>query len=447
MKIFYILVFVLIPLFSYAQLRQFEITPMAVPNTPVVQANANYPDNALILVYSSLENLSFRSSMNAINQQRYNAVAGRYEILVNPIKQLFFVSSKGFMESSIATLNPSPKDIYYFKIEEYVDEQTIGKANLNITSFPSDAKISINDIKTVYSTPYKSEVNSGLTRIVLEKENYQRYDTLFRFSAKQNINLAVNMIPDWADITVNVNQPNAQIFIDGENMGKGKIQIIGSSGALRPGKHYLQVQLEKYQEFNQEIMLVPGQMHSYDIILEEVTGKLNVATSPLAMDIYLNDQFIGKSPFTKDIQIGEYSMRVGSKGFKPVYRSFTLNKEETKEYSFEMVDFNKQLVPLKITSFSAMGIGILGIGSGFYFKNLADDNYSKYLTATIEAESLRKKVESNDKMSRFGFLAGGIGLVAGTVITIKTSKSKKNWGISMIPINDGLIMSYTTTLH
>ena len=63
-----------------AQLKEFEITEMAHPEVPIVQANTEFGDDALIIVYSSLDNLNFRSSVGGLDRQNYNTRANRYEI-------------------------------------------------------------------------------------------------------------------------------------------------------------------------------------------------------------------------------------------------------------------------------------------------------------------------------------------------------------------------------
>lgn len=100
---------------------------MERPDVAVVQANTQWPDDALLLVYSSLDGVQFRSSMGAVDKQTYNNTAGRYEILVKPLKQMIFVAKPGFMELKIATINPNPKDVFYYQIEELKssDEQRL----------------------------------------------------------------------------------------------------------------------------------------------------------------------------------------------------------------------------------------------------------------------------------------------------------------------------------
>ncbi|MCC5917891.1 MAG: hypothetical protein JJU02_11265 [Cryomorphaceae bacterium] len=67
MKPLYPLLFLLTTFSLTAQLREFHITEREPDGTSVVQASTDYHDNAMILVYSDLQGLDFRSSVSAID--------------------------------------------------------------------------------------------------------------------------------------------------------------------------------------------------------------------------------------------------------------------------------------------------------------------------------------------------------------------------------------------
>ncbi len=120
-----------------AQLKEFEISPLPKPEISLVQANTEFGEDALIIIYSSLTNLNFRSSMGMIDKQSYNQQSNRYEILLRPVKQILLVFSNGFMEGTVSTINPKSKDVFYFKVEEKkiaILNQTVpGKLTINST--------------------------------------------------------------------------------------------------------------------------------------------------------------------------------------------------------------------------------------------------------------------------------------------------------------------------
>jgi uncharacterized protein (TIGR02145 family) len=180
-----------------AQLKEFDISEMQRPDVSIVQANTEFQEDALIIVYSSLDDLSFRSSMGAIDKQNYNTVTGRYELLIKPIKQMLFVGKLGFLELKINTLNPNFKDVFYFKVEEkppvFLSQTEPGK--LTINSIPAGANISLNGIPVATKTPFTGELNPGPTRIQLSKIKYQTFDTIMNVQSSINEVLTINLKP------------------------------------------------------------------------------------------------------------------------------------------------------------------------------------------------------------------------------------------------------------
>ncbi len=161
---------------------------MPRPDVSIVQANTAFPEDALIIVYSSLDNLSFRSSVGAVDRQYYNARANRYEILVKPLKQMIFISASEYMEQKIATINPKPKEDYYFKVEEKLSVLNFGKGNLSINSDPIGADIYINNLKLSDKTPASFEYPAGNATIKLIKSGFIDKDTLIRIKENNKLN-------------------------------------------------------------------------------------------------------------------------------------------------------------------------------------------------------------------------------------------------------------------
>ena len=114
-KSFLLTTAIALPILTTAQLKEFEVSEMDRPDVPVVQANVDFPDDAIMLVYSSLKDLNFRSSLGAIDKVSYNSQSNRYEVFFKPNKQMLFVYASNFVEQKIETFNPNPKDELFLK--------------------------------------------------------------------------------------------------------------------------------------------------------------------------------------------------------------------------------------------------------------------------------------------------------------------------------------------
>jgi predicted subunit of tRNA(5-methylaminomethyl-2-thiouridylate) methyltransferase len=80
-----------------------------------MSVNAGFPNDAVVFVKSKVLSLTFRSSMSAIDRQSYNGFAGRYELLIKPVKQILFVESGG-IQKSMGIVSPQPKDAISFAV-------------------------------------------------------------------------------------------------------------------------------------------------------------------------------------------------------------------------------------------------------------------------------------------------------------------------------------------
>lgn len=428
------------PMMVHAQLKEFDVKEMEKPKTGApVQANTDYPDNALIFVYSSLEGLNFRSSMEGINKQNYNKAQNRYEILINPVKQVLFVNAVGFIESSIETLSPSPKEYFYYTVEEKVSETQGGKTQLKFSSTPSDASIEINGLETSYRTPFDREVNSGLTKITLKKEKYLDYDTLLNLLPEKDMDFSFSMVPEWIDLSIQAKPERARILLDSKIVGTGKVEFKGIQQGLAAGTYNLQVDLLNHRSFSQVLELKSGQIESLDIELQPILGRIKVNTDTDKAEVFLNGSLVGYTPYEKETIIGDYDLQLKKQGFREERKSFKLTEGATQNFDIPMLNYAKVLNPLKGKATVSYIIGIGGIGSGLYLMQSANKNYKAYQDASSsdEATDLRNKVEMADRLSPVGFAVGGLGMLGGIIFSSKIKKYKKQWDLAAVPSQNG----------
>ncbi|HWA33847.1 MAG TPA: PEGA domain-containing protein, partial [Cyclobacteriaceae bacterium] len=135
-------------------------------------------------------NLSFHSSMSAIERETYNSMAGRYELLVKPVKQILSVEAEGMMQKSKEVINPQRGDVLYFKASIV----SLHKGLLAINSYPPNAAVFINDIETIHKTPCTIEVNAGMTKVSLQKRYFQAVDTVVNIDAGDARAMTMNLL-------------------------------------------------------------------------------------------------------------------------------------------------------------------------------------------------------------------------------------------------------------
>jgi hypothetical protein len=99
------------------EMREFIVSELSGPPMRMAQpVDAAFASDAMMLVYTDIKDVVFRSSMPAIDKQSYNYEAERYEVLVKPVKQIFFAGAEGIVEKDMGVINPQPNQAISFRL-------------------------------------------------------------------------------------------------------------------------------------------------------------------------------------------------------------------------------------------------------------------------------------------------------------------------------------------
>jgi uncharacterized protein (TIGR02145 family) len=319
------LILLFFPLFisvvAKAQLKEFEITSLPKPEISLVQANTEFGEDALIIIYSSLTNLNFRSSMGMIDKQSYNPQSNRYEILVRPIKQILLVYSNGFMEGTISSINPNSKDVFYFKVEDkktaLLNQTITGK--LTINSIPSGANISLNAIPVATKTPFTGELNPGPTRIQLSKSRFLTFDTVMNIQSSINDELTIKLKPSTLWLNIKSNPSSAQVELDGVNIGTTPLsKELDLTDNSNWGSRFLKLTLPEYAEQRQTIQVYPSKdplKVSVDLI--KLEAPFLIESTPNGADVFIDGVYSGQTPLQGTLPFGKYSVELKLEEYMP----------------------------------------------------------------------------------------------------------------------------------
>ncbi len=167
---------------------------------------------------------------------------------------------------------------------------------LTIHSNPSGATIFING-KKVGQTPFQDEYPAG--RYVIVAELARRYHparqeiTLTRQGARVTLDLQ----PAFGAAKITSSPRNAQVWLDGESVGKTNLDISEKPS----GTYHVRVELPDYLPSEGELVIEDGKTGSYHANLVANWGKLDVKSIPSGATVYLDDTLMDdKTPLQLD---------------------------------------------------------------------------------------------------------------------------------------------------
>jgi PEGA domain-containing protein len=177
--------------------------------------------------------------------------------------------------------------------EVWVDGTFRGKAPLDVNGLASGMHIV--DVKAPgYDThEEKVTVNAGSATIV-----------------KMDLTVAPQSLGAQGRIKVVSPVPEAQVFIDGANVGRVPVDK-----EVAAGDHFVTVQQVGFGKFAQKIRVEPSQTLTVTAELRAAGGLRFVAT-PEGADVVLDGAPIGKAPLTReDIDVGDHVVTIRKQGF------------------------------------------------------------------------------------------------------------------------------------
>ncbi len=206
---------------------------------------------------------------------------------------------------------------------------------LNISTTPEQGAKVFVDGEYIGISPIKTDkIESGSHTVRVMKESYNMAEKTFTVDDGQTISAIVEMSVNSVNVTVKTD-PQSDIYIDNEYKAKGQW-----SGHLSEGAHLLEARKINHISSKKNVNLMLGKDET--ITLEAPTpinGSLDVNTSPLGADIYIDGVHYGQTPnFINDIIIGTHELKIVKTAYKTITKNIVIKEGETLTFNEKMVN-------------------------------------------------------------------------------------------------------------
>ena len=204
------------------------------------------------------------------------------------------------------------------------------KASWGILTEPVDAKIFVND-EFVGRSPIKDyQIKAGIIGLKIHKEAYFPIDTTLTVDNSLSSIHSFKLKP-VSYVSIRVTPEDATVFLDGK-----KIETARNDLMLSTGSHVIFVSKAGYISKEERFDLIPGMnpeiysalnKESTDILNWIESGELEVDSTPDRASVWLNDKFVGHTPFRIDTKSGDYEVRVTLDGYSDFSKNTTVRKD------------------------------------------------------------------------------------------------------------------------
>ncbi len=331
-----ILIFVFLPFMLMAQVKYFEIKPIAAPTQ--FSINVDHPDCGQIVVYSSLPRLIFESNMAGIQETKYSALDSKYVIFLKPVRQKVVVKSHGFIEAELwGPGTPRAKDVVeYYSIEERNPDPS--KVNVFSVSFkisPSDATLKVDNRERDASKPVMLEPRSY--ELEVSKSGFITERKQITVSAERaffEVNLKAQ---DLVMLTIRSTPSEADVSLDSVAEGRTNRQIFRF-----PGSYRLRLAKAGYETIEEEINVKESGDNTFDYSLSKATVSLSISLDPPDATLLINNEAVSGTSF--ELAPGQYKLEARKSGYDPLEKRIELKKNESSSQSLVLFRQSGRLV-------------------------------------------------------------------------------------------------------
>ena len=216
--------------------------------------------------------------------------------------------------------------------------------------------------------------------------------------------------PIVGSLSISSTPLRAQISIDGKPVGETPEMIDG----LIIGNHKITVSKEGYETATADIAIKENETVEKNIVLAKKasSAKLRIYSTPSNAAIKIDGKEFGSTPYTADLPLGKYKVKVTKDGYRSTSKRLMLD-EKGVNHNFELK--NRRTMPLKF----GVGGGFLNFGSvddegdaaGYDANigvNMRIGNYTNLFNLTIGTELGARIYEFGGYSNKKTFSAGQI---------------------------------------
>lgn len=193
---------------------------------------------------------------------------------------------------------------------------------LVIAEPPVDAIVTVNGDQLGKAPFGPLELQPGTHTVRVESERFLPFNDVINMAGLERVeNLHVQLVPRWANVSVESEPAGAEIFAGEEQVGVTPAVI-----ELLEGTHEITIAKDGYAAWDGSVVAEPNVAQSMPrITLQPADAKLLVNTIPRGANVTVNGRYRGQSPLTLSLSPNvDYRIGMSKAGYGVTSRNFRL---------------------------------------------------------------------------------------------------------------------------
>ncbi len=161
-------------------------------------------------------------------------------------------------------------------------------------------------------------IEAGEHQLRFSADRYQSLTMPFDIEGRNTEQtLDINLLPNWADITINSTPSGATVFTDDGALGKTPLTT-----QLLAGKRNLTIKLPGHKPWRQSLRVTAQQAKTLaNITLSKADGLVEIISKPSGASVTVNGKFRGKTPVDVALAPGNhYQFTLFKDGYQPLHQ-------------------------------------------------------------------------------------------------------------------------------
>lgn len=314
------LVVLMLTLFSagsvWAQLSEMVVTPATGSGT--VPVFRDYPDDAALIINSSLTGLRFDSNVGVVADQS-SPNEGVYRIIVRPWRQTITVTMAGYRQARFTIPASQPRAVMYYNVEPVKsDAGALIPTTLRVNNHP-DAVVFVDGQQVDLARSVPLEAGTHLVRIeklgflTLERQIQVSMDrSFFEFDLQRltQRRVVIRSTPAGARIRIN---------------GIERAEVTPVDFFMFPGEYGLELTVPGHRTFTTQLEVQNADNNDFSYTLTRIAGDLTLQVSPANARVYIDEaEVTGRTVIP--LSPGLHTIRVQANGHDTYQATFEMQE-------------------------------------------------------------------------------------------------------------------------